>query len=519
MAYLPAILLTIFFISLILDYLSNIKTKNAMEVVMDMGIGYNLGNTFDSYSIFGGINTPNDQITFYGNKVPTKDMIKRIKKYGFKTIRFPITWKYFIDDNGNVNPDWMNCIKEVIDLIIKENMYCIINIHHDGKYGNWLSKGLDPKNKFINLWKQIANEFKDYDDHLIFESMNEVYYEDSKTATYNYTKLFILNQAFVDTIRSSGGSNIERLLLIAGAYDDIDWTCSSNYKMPIDPSNKLAISIHYYLPTDFTKDTYFEPFSWIDNNGIEYKYKPTLKWGHIDEYYKMLSDFEIMKNIFINKGIPIIIGEIGVNTEERKEIESIREYLYVLFSISSDADGIMSCLWDTSNKMFGEMNYYDREKDIWYDEKLKENFLQISKGKYVKPIDFYIKTHFETVTIPFYDGTLYIKIGVRKVLKIIINTRLTGVLFMDLDFVIYTSNKKGGLVKIDFGKENGKKQYDGTNIFTIDVSKIDCFDFIEVTKSKGGQYIIFNNLTLEFEESFLSINYESYKNSISNYIY
>ena len=519
MAYLPAILLTIFFISLILDYLSNIKTKNAMEVVMDMGIGYNLGNTFDSYSIFGGINTPNDQITFYGNKVPTKDMIKRIKKYGFKTIRFPITWKYFIDDNGNVNPDWMNCIKEVIDLIIKENMYCIINIHHDGKYGNWLSKGLDPKNKYVNLWKQIANEFKDYDDHLIFESMNEVYYEEKSSGNYNYTILLILNQAFVDTIRSSGGSNIERLLLIAGAYDDIDWTCSSDYKMPIDPYNKLAVSIHYYVPSEFTKDTYFEAFSWIDKNGILIKYEPKIKWGDIDEYYKMVSDFEIMKNTFVNKGIPIIIGEVGILTEERKEIKSIREYLYVLFSISSDTDGIMSCLWDTSNKTFGNVNYYNREKDIWYDEKLKDFFIEISKGKYVKPIDFYINTHFETLTIPYLDGTFYMKIGRRKVLKIILNTRLNGILFEDTDFVIYTSSKEGKTKNINYGIENGKKQYDGTFIFTIDVSEIECYNYIEVMKSKGVQYINFNNLTLEYKESFLSIDYKSYKKAISNYIY
>ena len=486
---------------------------------MDMGIGYNLGNTFDSYSIFGGINTPNDQITFKGNKAPTKDMIKRIKKYGFKTIRFPITWKYFIDDNGNVNPDWMNCIKEVIDLIIKENMYCIINIHHDGKYGNWLSKGLDPKNKFINLWKQIANEFKDYDDHLIFESMNEVYYENSKTYTYNYTKLFILNQAFVDTIRSSGGNNIERLLLIAGAYDDIDWTCSSDYKMPKDPYNKLAVSIHYYVPSEFTKDTYFEPYTFLDSNGIFIKYEPKVKWGDIDEYYKMVSDFEIMKNTFVNKGIPIIIGEVGILTEERKEIKSIREYLYVLFSISSDTDGIMSCLWDTSNKTFGDVNYYNREKDIWYDEKLKDFFIEISKGKYVKPIDFYIKTHFETLTVPYLDGTFYMKIGRKKVLKIILNTRLNGILFEDTDFVIYTSSKGGKFKTINYGIENGKKQYDGTFIFTIDVSEIECYDYIEVMKSKGAQYINFNNLTLEYEESFLSIDYKSYKKAISNYIY
>ena len=106
-----------------------------------------------------------------------------------------------------------------------------------------------------------------------------------------------------------------------------------------------------------------------------------------------------MKNSFVSKGIPIIISEVGVLTEEQKNLESIREFLYTVFSISSDFDGIMSCLWGTSNKVFGDMNFYDRENDSWYDVKLKENFIQISRGKYVKPVNLFIKTHFETVTI------------------------------------------------------------------------------------------------------------------------
>ena len=79
---------------------------------------------------------------------------------------------------------------------------------------------------------------------------------------------------------------------------------------------------------------------------------------------------------------------------------------------------------DTSNKEFGDMNYYDRENDKWYDEKLKENFIQISRGKYIKPMDFYIKIHFETVIIPYFGGAFEIKVGDRKPLKIFLNVRL-----------------------------------------------------------------------------------------------
>jgi len=94
--------------------------------------------------------------------LPTKNMIKKIKKYGFKTIRFPVTWLYFIDDYRNINSDWMLLVKEVVVLIINAELYCILNIYNDGYYNNWLSGGIEVKNKYINLWTQIANEFKDY---------------------------------------------------------------------------------------------------------------------------------------------------------------------------------------------------------------------------------------------------------------------------------------------------------------------------------------------------------------------
>jgi len=360
----PYILITIILLSLMFSYLSMINHKNSFEIVRDMGIGYNLGNTFDNYDYnIDKINTPEEQITLKGNTLPTKNMIKKIKRYGFKTIRFPVTWLYFIDDYGNINSDWMLLVKEVINLIIKEELYCILNIYNDGYYNNWLSLRIEVKDKYINLWTQIANEFKDYNTYLIFESMNEVYFYNNIN-DFDYDVLFYLNQAFVDIIRNSGGNNKERLLIVAGATDELDMTCSSKYKIPFDPSNKLALSLHYFAFSLFTKESYFDPYNWTDLDGIDHIYKPTLSWGNQEEYFQVITDFELMKNTFVNKGIPIIISEVGVLTEEKKELKSIREYLYTIFSISSDYDGIMSCLWDTSNKENGDMNYYDRENDI-----------------------------------------------------------------------------------------------------------------------------------------------------------
>ena len=153
MDMLPYTLITFFLISLLLNYLTMISSRSSLEIVRDMGIGYNLGNTFDSYSNYDEINTPEEQITLNGNTLPTKYMIKKLKKYGFKTIRFPVTLLHFTDDYGNINSEWMLLVKQVVDLIIKEKLYCILNIYNDGDFGNWLTKGIEAKDKYINLWK------------------------------------------------------------------------------------------------------------------------------------------------------------------------------------------------------------------------------------------------------------------------------------------------------------------------------------------------------------------------------
>ena len=516
---LSVILPIILIISLILDYLWSLKKGDSFDIVRKMGIGYNLANTFDSFSYYTDLKTPDDQIELNGNIAPNKDMIKRLKKYGFKTIRFPVTWMYFMDDEGNIKSEWMIRVKEVVDIIIKEKLYCILNVHNDGFYTGWLIRGMEVIDIYINLWTQIANEFKDYNEYLIFESMDKIFFYDYNNNNFDYTTLTNLNQAFVDTIRNTGGNNIERLLIIAGANDDLETTCSSNYKIPVDQSNKLAISIHYFEPYDFIYNIYYEPYNFTDDDGFTFTYGPQLKWGKSFEYQQLINDFELMKSYFVDKGIPIIINEVGVLTEEKKEIESIREYLYMIFSISSDYDGIMCCLWDTSNKIFGEMNFYDRTNDIWYDEKIKNNFLQISRGKYINPKDYYINTTFESTDIFYFAQDLQINFKNKKVLKIIINARITGVLYVDFDLNIYTYNKDKSVKKIYLGKENSKKQYDGTNIFTIDTSKIDCYKIVEVAVTRGPKYITLNNLTLEYEESSLSIDYKSLKNAISTYIY
>ena len=298
MNYLPFAFIIISTLSLVITFFSIKRKKTAIETVNDMGLGWNLGNSFESYSDIEEIKTPDDQLTLWGNVVPTKKMFTRLKKYGFKTIRVPITWIHFIDEKGNINPEWMSRVKEVVKWITKEKMYCIINIHHDGAHGHWLTKGVSQKDKYINIWTQISNEFKNYNEYLIFESMNDVDFKiDQK---YDYITLLTLTQAFVDVVRNSGGYNGDRLLLISGANKDIEYTCSSEYKLPIDPSNKLAISIVYNLPKQFAIEPEDDPWTWVNDEGI-HVVPCQSEWGNENDYKDMFTNFETMKEVYTDK--------------------------------------------------------------------------------------------------------------------------------------------------------------------------------------------------------------------------
>ena len=501
MELLPIILIIIFVFSLLLNYRANLHEKTAMEIVNEMGIGYNLGNSFDSYNISIKINNPDEQITLLGNPLPTKKLISNIKKSGFKTIRFPVTWINFIDEYGNVNREWMLRVKEVVNWIVNKNIYCIVNIQNDGEEGNWLYDGLNAREKYINLWSQIAEEFKNINEYLIFESMdNPLYYSILDLNKTGYDILLNLAQAFVDTIRNSEGFNKERLLIISGMNADIENTCSPYYKMPKDPYNKLAISIHYFIPTIFTLQEYYYLLNQIT-------------WGIENEYKELMNNFNSLKKFYVDRNIPIIIGEVGVVTEYNRELSSIREYLYAVLSLSSDYDGIMACLWDTSNKTIGDMNYYDRVNYKWYDKTIQNFIYNISKKKHINSSDYYHITNIETTTEKTWLGDYYITLGSNKPLKIFLNVNATGELFKTFDFSISSIDKNGDIFDIRIGKENMKRQYDGTIIFSFDISNKDFNKFIEVINYTGDT-LIFNNITIEYKDNFLSFDYKSYKSDI-----
>ena len=515
-----------FLLSILFNYLKLSEEKTAFDIVNDMGIGYNLANSFDCYDSEIKIETPDQQITLNENPIPTKELILRLKKYGFKTIRIPITWINFIDEKGNINSEWLYRIKEIVTWIINAKMYCIINIHNDASYGHWLNNGLESKDRYINLWSQIANAFKDYDEHLIFESMSQPDFFDYEIYEYDFETLLMLNQAFVDTIRNSEKMNKQRLLIFSGMYADLDLSCIEEFKLPKDRFNKLAISIQYYNPYDFTTEQYYEPWNYTSESGYVTVYKPDLDWGNDNDYKELFADFNLIKSTFLDNNIPVIITATGVITDDKKELKSIREYLYTIFSLSMEYSGMMACLWDTSKSTIYtddyftyNMNFYNREEDKWFDEKLQSILLQISKRKFIKISDYYIKSNKEILIQPNYRENYRLKIGKRKALKIILNARISGTLFKEVDFVFDCYINSEDLVEIEFGKKNLKKEYDGTTTFTIDIKDKNCLYYIGVEKYFGKNELIqFNNLTVIFDETFLYFDYQAYKNDLENYI-
>ena len=292
---------------------------NRQQITEAMGVGYNLGNSLEANS--GG--TPNE--TAWGNPVLSKEFVLAAKAAGFQSIRIPVSYLSKIDDNNGYKIDsaWLDHVQEVVDYCVQNNMYAIVNMHGDGYTtvsGSWLlcasSDQTKIKVKYKACWEQIADRFKNYDEHLIFESMNEefdgTYGTPNKTA---YNNINDYNQIFVDTVRQTGGNNDRRWLLIPGWNTNINYTADNyGFVLPTDQylssdiasgEKRIMISVHYYDPWDFCGTESADKTQWGSEATNQSKV-PT--WG--DESY-MASQFKKMNDKFVSQGYGVIIGEFG----------------------------------------------------------------------------------------------------------------------------------------------------------------------------------------------------------------
>ncbi len=333
----------------------------AIELVDDMGNGWNLGNTFDCW---GNITWTDQTWTAWGNKDEylTQALFTAIKSSGFDSVRIPITWSGWTNSSTyDIDDSYLAKIKTMVDYCYANDMYVIINMHWDwvSDGSQWLNQGAGAKTQFLTMWKEIANYFKDYDNKLVFEDMNEV--------TFDYNTLNDFNASFVDTVRATGGNNADRLLLLAGSNTNQEQTCNSQFKLPDD--DMIAVSIHYYTP----------PTWCVAEPGASWGYKST--WDINTEAKAVYDDFNEMANYFVTQGVPVIIGEYGVLNYYNdakltdKSATDIANYLKTVASAGLNTEGMATFLWDDST---GQHQCFDRSTLSWYDAEVQKVYADLA---------------------------------------------------------------------------------------------------------------------------------------------
>lgn len=334
------------------DTLKNADTEAILE---DMGLGWNLGNSLDAT---GGSGL--DTETSWSNPKTTQALIDKVKSLGFNTVRVPVSWgKHVSGDNYTIDSAWLARVKEVVDYCYKNDMYVILNIHHDTKSSASASgAGYYPRSsayssseKFVtSVWSQMAEYFKDYDYHLIFETLNEprligTGYEwwFNKWSIPSEVKDAIdcinrLNQKAVDTIRNTGSNNKGRLIMCPGYDASIDGATVSGFKLPTDISgnkNRIAVSVHAYSPYNFAMNV---------GSGSTSTYTSSIK-------SELRDLFSTLKSNFRDKGIPVVIGEFG-STDKNNTAERVK--WATDYTALAKKNNIPCVLWD--NNAFARYN-------------------------------------------------------------------------------------------------------------------------------------------------------------------
>lgn len=317
------------------------------EIIEEMGMGINLGNTLEGHSNY----LPGE--TLWNSVVTTKSMIKCMHDLGYNTIRIPVTWgKMINEEDYSIDEAWMSRVQDVVDYAIAENMYVMLNIHHDGSTetpGHWLSiDGTEEefakvKEKFNCVWKTIAERFKNYDEHLVFESMNEVYQEgygwtsDVDIINGELERINALNQLFVDVVRATGSNNARRWLSVPTKNTQISTMIQDkfHFEVPTDSVGRVMVAAHNYDG--------WNPDSMDETVGTTWAYQ-----------------FKMLKEKYVDQGIPVVIGEYGVlsGTVTMGHCEGIS---YLL-----KKNKLIGCLWDVDSKdcLIDRANETTRYKEL-----------------------------------------------------------------------------------------------------------------------------------------------------------
>ena len=346
------------------------QLPNAIDIAGKMYPGWNLGNTLEgggndnNYTNKGGLGAEKA----WQGTTTTQTIIDFVAAQGFKSVRIPAAWVMGHITDGEegitIDADWMARVKEIVDYCINARLYVILNDHWDGGWiqGTFkkdISASSIEKNsaKMKRLWTQIAEAFKDYDEHLLFAGLNE-----PEAETEAQTEALIAyEQAFIDAVRATGGNNASRTLVLQGPNTSIElsskWLDVSKFRDTAQ--NALMVEVHYYSPPQFTgvwegpngdEPYYFWGAANHVPSGSYKKYNAT--WG--EESY-VREQFQMMKENFVDKGIPVVLGEYGANWREfsNSSIQKKHDASIWLFhkTINEEAikRGIIPYVWDINN--------------------------------------------------------------------------------------------------------------------------------------------------------------------------
>lgn len=507
-------LLTISMIAASVTTMQAQSFETAQEAVTNMGVGWNLGNTLeahakkpnpdiDSYWGQEGLESEND----WGQPNTKPEVFKMMKEAGFGAIRIPVTWYNHMDKNGNVNAEWMARVKQVVDYALAEGLYCIINVHHDtgadeaGTHVSWIkAEGANyekNKSKFEKLWLQIATEFKDYDQKLLFESYNEMldkysswnYATSNKSGGYNeteakdaYKAINDYAQSFVNVVRGTEGNNGVRNLVVNtyGACCGGKW--GSN-ELPMGPIREMK------LPDDVTSNHLI--FQIHSYPGL----KPNNLAAIKTQVTTMMSD---LKNILADKGAPVIVGEWGTLDDDSDVNYNNNKTNYLDFCkhfvTEAKNNGIITFYW------MGLSDGSNRSLPVFHQPDLAETIVKAYRGStegYKYPVrsdiigDIVTVVDFKKVWSEVYLYNNTINTNTYKAIELELDAAPeSGV----LKFKVYKSNGDG--VNVDITSAKSKMTFTSAMGNNLQKVTLQCFSNTYQTKVKSA-YLVKNDDTKE----------------------
>lgn len=357
-------------------YRQDVPDNEAMAFVKDMKIGWNLGNTFDATNDYNRGDDLKIESSWVG-VMTTEEMIEAVHQAGFNTLRLPVSWHNHVDENFTINTPWLDRVQQVVDWAVARDMYVILNTHHDvyAQYYYPDEKNYETSEEYITtIWAQLAERFQDYDQHLIFEGMNEPrpkgtsqewwFNQDDPYCQEVAGCINKLNQAFVDTVRAAGGQNADRYLMVTPycaspeAATNLNW-----FKLPQDSAeNRIIVSVHAYRPYDFA----------LEMPGVD-TYNPVTNAGQLSE---IISFMNSLYKTYVVNGIPVVLGEYGA-MEKNGNLQD-RTTFYAYYVATASSRNIPCVVWDNhvfkgNGERFGLL---DRKTLTWPNQILVDAMMQ-----------------------------------------------------------------------------------------------------------------------------------------------